>query len=69
VGVNRVRFLLDALADLDASLRKLDSRLFVLQGTPHDVLPGLFKQVPWPLAHAEGHAEGKRHAHATAVEV
>ena len=48
MGVNRVRFLLDSLADLDASLRKLNSRLLVLQGTPQDVLPGLCAQVPVP---------------------
>ena len=43
--MNRVRFLLDALADLDASLRKVNSRLLVLQGTPQEVLPRLFTQV------------------------
>ncbi len=41
VGPRRYQFLLEALADLDASLRKLDSRLFVARGRPDDVLPRL----------------------------
>jgi len=32
------------LEDLDASLRKLNSRLFVIRGQPADVLPRLFRQ-------------------------
>uniref|UniRef100_A0A4W4G9Q0 Photolyase/cryptochrome alpha/beta domain-containing protein n=1 Tax=Electrophorus electricus TaxID=8005 RepID=A0A4W4G9Q0_ELEEL len=44
VGVNRWRFLLESLEDLDASLRKLNSRLFVVQGQPADVFPRLFKE-------------------------
>uniref|UniRef100_A0A3Q2T7S1 Cryptochrome circadian regulator 5 n=1 Tax=Fundulus heteroclitus TaxID=8078 RepID=A0A3Q2T7S1_FUNHE len=42
VGINRWRFLLGALKDLDCSLRKLNSRLFVLKGKPEDVFPKLF---------------------------
>ena len=38
------RFLLQCLEDLDSSLRKLNSRLFVIRGQPADVLPTLFKQ-------------------------
>ncbi|KAF3860806.1 hypothetical protein F7725_001061 [Dissostichus mawsoni] len=34
VGVNRWRFLLQCLEDLDANLRKLNSRLFVIRGQP-----------------------------------
>jgi deoxyribodipyrimidine photolyase len=37
------RFLLQCLEDLDNSLRKLNSRLFVVRGQPADVLPTLFK--------------------------
>lgn len=37
------RFLLQSLEDLDSSLRKLNSRLFVIQGQPTDVFPRLFK--------------------------
>lgn len=44
VGLNRWRFLLESLEDLDASLRKLNSRLFVVRGQPTDVFPRLFKE-------------------------
>jgi len=44
VGTNKWRFLLQCLEDLDSSLRKLNSRLFVIRGQPADVLPNLFKQ-------------------------
>ncbi|XP_066565674.1 cryptochrome circadian regulator 5 [Amia ocellicauda] len=44
VGINRWRFLIGALKDLDSSLRKLNSRLFVVRGTPAEVFPRLFKQ-------------------------
>lgn len=37
-GVNRIRFLLECLADLDAGLRRLGSRLLVLKGEPGEVL-------------------------------
>ncbi|KAK8514322.1 hypothetical protein V6N13_063216 [Hibiscus sabdariffa] len=37
-GINRIRFLLDSLADLDSSLKKLGSRLLVLKGEPGEVL-------------------------------
>ena len=37
------RFLLEALKDLDSSLKKLNSRLFVVRGQPTDVFPRLFK--------------------------
>lgn len=40
------RFLLQSLEDLDSSLRKLNSRLFVIRGQPTDVFPRLFK-VTW----------------------
>jgi len=44
VGTNKWRFLLQCLEDLDSSLRKLNSRLFVIRGQPADVLPTLFKE-------------------------
>ncbi|KAF8061969.1 UVR3 [Scenedesmus sp. PABB004] len=43
VGVNRYNFLLESLADLDASLRAKGSRLLVLRGKPLEVLPRVFK--------------------------
>ncbi|XP_073328365.1 cryptochrome-2 [Pagrus major] len=44
VGINRWRFLLEALEDLDSSLKKLNSRLFVVRGQPTDVFPRLLKE-------------------------
>eukprot|EP00088_Acartia_fossae_P027445 TRINITY_DN2820_c0_g1_i12.p1 TRINITY_DN2820_c0_g1~~TRINITY_DN2820_c0_g1_i12.p1 ORF type:complete len:1093 (-),score=297.82 TRINITY_DN2820_c0_g1_i12:127-3405(-) len=44
VGTNKWRFLLQCLEDLDSSLRKLNSRLFVVRGQPADVLPTLFRE-------------------------
>lgn len=38
------RFLLQCLEDLDNSLRKLNSRLFVVRGQPADALPKLFRE-------------------------
>ncbi|XP_038156594.1 cryptochrome-2 [Cyprinodon tularosa] len=44
VGINRWRFLLESLEDLDNSLKKLNSRLFVVRGQPTEVFPRLFKE-------------------------
>ena len=44
VGVNRWRFLMQTLEDLDASLRKMGSRLFVLRGKPEEVLEKVFQE-------------------------
>uniref|UniRef100_A0AAY4CJS5 Photolyase/cryptochrome alpha/beta domain-containing protein n=1 Tax=Denticeps clupeoides TaxID=299321 RepID=A0AAY4CJS5_9TELE len=44
VGISRWRFLLESLEDLNYSLRKLNSRLFVVRGQPTDVFPRLFKE-------------------------
>lgn len=44
-GVNRIRFLLESLADLDASLKKLGSRLLVLKGEPGEVLVRCLEEV------------------------
>ncbi|XP_040472015.1 cryptochrome-2-like isoform X4 [Falco naumanni] len=41
-GTNAQRFLLDALRDLDGSLQKIGSRLFVVRGCPEEVFPSLF---------------------------
>lgn len=43
-GVNKWRFLLQCLEDIDQGLRKLNSRLYVVRGQPADSLPNLFKQ-------------------------
>ncbi|XP_051979946.1 cryptochrome circadian regulator 3b [Xyrauchen texanus] len=43
LGVNRWRFLLQSLEDLDCSLRKLNSCLFVIRGQPANIFPRLFK--------------------------
>ncbi|XP_067270023.1 cryptochrome circadian regulator 3a [Pseudorasbora parva] len=48
LGVNRWRFLLQCLEDLDSSLRKLNSRLFVIRGQPANVFPRLFKE--WKIS-------------------
>ncbi|XP_048858949.1 cryptochrome-1-like isoform X3 [Brienomyrus brachyistius] len=41
-------FLLQCLEDLDANLRKLNSRLFVIRGQPANVFPRLFKE--WKIS-------------------
>ncbi|XP_033101802.1 cryptochrome-1-like [Anneissia japonica] len=43
-GINRWRFLLQCLEDLDSNLKKLNSRLFVIRGQPSDVFPKIFKE-------------------------
>ncbi|CAI9734178.1 Hypothetical predicted protein [Octopus vulgaris] len=44
VGINKWGFLLNCLEDLDDSLRKLNSRLFVIRGQPANMFPQLFKE-------------------------
>ncbi|TFK06320.1 suppressor of cytokine signaling 4 [Platysternon megacephalum] len=44
VSVNRWRFLVESLKDLDESLQKLNSRLFVVRGRPTEIFPVLFKE-------------------------
>ncbi|XP_026485074.2 cryptochrome-1-like isoform X1 [Vanessa tameamea] len=44
VGINKWRFLLQCLEDLDNNLKKLNSRLFVVRGQPADALPKLFRE-------------------------
>lgn len=48
VGINKWRFLLECLEDLDAALRKLNSRLFVIRGQPTDVFPRIFRE--WKIS-------------------
>ena len=42
VGPNRWRFLHETLKDLDESLRKIGSRLFVIRGKPNEVFERIF---------------------------
>ncbi|XP_071712269.1 (6-4)DNA photolyase-like [Rutidosis leptorrhynchoides] len=43
-GLNRIRFLLESLVDLDSNLKKLGSRLLVLHGEPSDVVIRCLKE-------------------------
>lgn len=49
VGVNRWRFLLQTLQNLDENLKKINSRLYIIKGKPADVFPKLFKN--WGVSH------------------
>lgn len=42
-GLNRIRFLMESLGDLDSSLRRLGSRLLILRGDPAKVICRLLK--------------------------
>lgn len=44
VGANRWRFLIQTLEDLDKSLRKMGTRLFVIKGSPDEIFPKLLKK-------------------------
>ncbi|XP_069804452.1 cryptochrome-1-like isoform X1 [Dendropsophus ebraccatus] len=44
VSVNRWRFLIESLKDLDENLKKINSRLFVVRGKPPEVFPELFRK-------------------------
>lgn len=44
-GLNRIQFLLESLADLDLSLKKVGSRLLVLKGDPGELLIRCLKEV------------------------
>ncbi|CAG02310.1 unnamed protein product [Tetraodon nigroviridis] len=48
ISEKNLRFLLQCLEDLDANLRKLNSRLFVIRGQPANVFPRLFKE--WKIS-------------------
>ncbi|KAJ4718316.1 (6-4)DNA photolyase [Melia azedarach] len=43
-GLNRIRFLLESLVDLDLSLKKLGSRLLILKGDPSEVVVRCLKE-------------------------
>ncbi|XP_031265156.1 (6-4)DNA photolyase [Pistacia vera] len=43
-GLNRIRFLLESLVDLDLSLKKLGSRLLILKGEPSEVVIRCLKE-------------------------
>lgn len=43
VGTNRYQFLLESLQDLDCSLKRLGSRLYVFRGKPTDRFPAIFR--------------------------
>ncbi|XP_073513511.1 cryptochrome-1-like [Phyllobates terribilis] len=44
VSVNRWRFLIESLRDLDENLKRINSRLFVVRGKPAEVFPQLFRK-------------------------
>ncbi|CAI7758747.1 unnamed protein product [Closterium sp. NIES-54] len=44
VGINRIRFLLDCLNDLDSQLKARGSRLILVKGDPTIIIPKLVKQ-------------------------
>ena len=44
ISRNKWRFLLDCLLDLDSSLQRFNSRLFIVRGQPIDVFPKLIEQ-------------------------
>ena len=49
LGINKWRFLLQCLDDLDQGLRRLQSRLYVVRGQPLDALPNLIKR--WKITY------------------
>lgn len=44
-GLNRIRFLLESLVDLDLSLKRLGSKLLILKGEPSEVVIRCLKEV------------------------
>lgn len=44
VGPNRWRFLIQSLNDLDSSLKKIGSRLFLIKGKPLESFQKIFKE-------------------------
>ena len=44
VGVNRLRFLMQSLQDLDLNLKKLNTRLYIIRGNAVEELPKLFDE-------------------------
>lgn len=60
VGANRYGFLLECLADLDASLRARRSRLIILRGDPAVVLPAAWKE--WGVNRVAWEADSEPYA-------
>ena len=54
-SVNRAKFLLESVKDLDNSLRALGSRLYVAKGDPAEVLPKLWDE--WGVTHVTHEAD------------
>lgn len=54
-GLNRIRFLLESLVDLDLNLQKIGSRLLVLKGEPSEVLFRCLKEVISTFFHLRYH--------------
>ncbi|KAL3841767.1 hypothetical protein ACJMK2_019869 [Sinanodonta woodiana] len=67
VGVNRWRFLLQSLQDLDEKLKKLNSRLFVIRGNPNEVLLQLFKE--WKVTRLTFEVDTEPYAKQRDIEV
>lgn len=69
VGVNRIRFLLESLQDLDTSLRNCGSRLLLIHGSPVSIIPHLLTKVHTILssiaANCKTYANICKHMHTT----
>ena len=63
-SVNRARFLLECVQDLDDSLRARGSRLYVASGDPVTVLPKLWSE--WKVTHMTHEADETGEPYATA---
>lgn len=63
-SVNRARFLLECIQDLDKSLRERGSRLYVASGDPVEVLPKLWEE--WGVTHLTHDADETGEPYATA---
>lgn len=57
ISRNKWRFLLDCLLDLDSSLKRFNSRLFIVRGQPIDVFPKLIKQ--WDITRVTYEYDGE----------
>uniref|UniRef100_A0A8D2IHZ2 Photolyase/cryptochrome alpha/beta domain-containing protein n=1 Tax=Varanus komodoensis TaxID=61221 RepID=A0A8D2IHZ2_VARKO len=67
VSVNRWRFLVESLSDLDESLKKLSLRLFIVRGCPAEVFPRLFKE--WKVTHLTFEVDTEPYARQRDAEV
>lgn len=57
ISRNKWRFLLDCLLDLDSSLQRFNSRLFIVRGQPIDVFPKLIEQ--WDITRVTYEYDGE----------